>query len=85
MLPRQRAPRETTCVAFRGRDLDAFGVRELGLGVGAGLQRLVEVVDGLAGGVLHGQQTVVGHPAPVEGLRAGWGIIGCLLNNTQRA
>lgn len=54
--------------------LDASGVGGLGLRVGAGLQGFVEMVDGLAGGVPHRHQTVVGHPAAVKRLNlwVGW-------------
>lgn len=49
-------------------NLDALRVWGLGLSVGAGFQGLVEMVDGLAGGIFHCQQTVVSHPASVKGL-----------------
>lgn len=50
------------------KNLDALGVWNLCLSVGAGLQGLVEMVDGLTGGIFHCQQTVFSHPATVKGL-----------------
>lgn len=58
----------TRRVTERVSDLDAFGVRSLSLSVRTGLQGLVEMVDGLTGGVLDRQQAVFSHPAAIEGL-----------------
>lgn len=59
---------ETRLVTEGVSNLDAFGIWSLGLRVRAGLQGFVEMVDGLAGGIFHRQQTVISHPAAVKSL-----------------
>lgn len=48
--------------------LKASGVWRLSFSTWAGLQRFVEMVNGLTGGIFHRQQAVFSHPATIEGL-----------------
>lgn len=48
--------------------LDSFGILCLCVLRGAGLQRVVQMVDSLSGGIADSQQSVLSHTASVEGL-----------------